>query len=155
MGFCCTLDVEPIGRAFSGCELREYSGDLCRDAGAHRNAVNSREHRSVDRKQVRKLNFLKVVDPDRLVMPFFCEPDFTEISREIKRDEVEMRLDRKKRNVAEARLAAFFHGTEIFFQHVFRERRYRKMFERPSHVSVLIARFEPARKHVSDGRTRY
>ena len=56
----------------------EHSGNLAGDSGAHEHNVHAGEHRSIERGEVRHLHFGEQVDPDRISMSFFGQPDFGE-----------------------------------------------------------------------------
>ena len=58
-------DVDGIRRRLVVREPIERAGHLHRDAGAHEHVVDAGQHRAVERGQVRNLDLLEVVDPDR------------------------------------------------------------------------------------------
>ena len=74
--------VERIGGGLVLDIRVQYARDLERDARAHQDVANAREHRAVDRDEVRRLDLLEVVDPDRVGVAFAGEEDLHEVPEE-------------------------------------------------------------------------
>ena len=55
-------------------KLIQHSRNLYRYSGAHNHVVHAGEHRAVQRRQVRGLDLLEVVDADQTAVPFAGQP---------------------------------------------------------------------------------
>ena len=66
----------------------EHARHAERNAGAHQHVVDAGEHRAVERRQVRHLDLLEIVDADRILVAFARQPDFDEVGDDAELDEL-------------------------------------------------------------------
>lgn len=123
--------------------------------GAHEHVVDTRQHGAVHRRQMRDLDLLEIVDPDRIGMPFPGEADLDEIGRDAQLHQLRWILDvvQRQRDVGSRRVLAAWnvvaapdpvgHGSS------------RQLPEGPPHVAAGIAGLQTPDQNRVERRARH
>ena len=119
-----------------------------RYARAHQHVSHPGEHGSINRSQVRHLNFFQKVDPHRIVMAFSRQKHLNKV-----RDHAQ--LDELARIVFIGRAGRLAAGHKILLPDALRHLLKRKCVQSAAHVAALVAVREPAHKDRIQGGARY
>ncbi len=144
---------ERVGRRLMVGELVEHPRDLHGDARAHEHVVHAGQHCPVDRGQMRHLDLLEEVDPDRVVVPLAGQGDFDEIRDHHERLPLERRRLRRHRDFFERLERRLATGDVVALPDVGGHLGDGEGVECPTHVAPGISRLQASCEHLVDRRS--
>jgi len=76
------VDADGVGRGLVARQRVQHARELYGDAGADDHDGRAGEHRAVGRRQMGELDFLKIVDADRIGMALACKKDLHKVGND-------------------------------------------------------------------------
>src|ERR1700722_4506243 len=116
----------------------KHSGNLQWNARAHEDITNTGEHRAIQGRQMRNLNFFQIVDSDRIFMAFASEKDFNKIGDDTKLAQLARRVFGVHRQGFVRRARQLPAGNVEFDPRAFGHEGEGKIIEGTAHVSSWI-----------------
>src|SRR5262249_34919352 len=135
-------------------EAIEHARNLEWYASAHQDISHTGEHRAVDRRQMRQLNFLKVVNPDWIVVALSCENDFHKIGHDAQFLQFEGGVLRVRWGILVGCPFRFSAGNIVLLPDALRDLGNWELLKTPAHVAARIAVLQSPGKYQVQGCSR-
>jgi len=130
----------------------QYSRDLERDARPHQDVAHAGEHRAVDRDEVRRLDLLEIVDPDRVGVALPGEEDLHEVPEEAILGERWRARQAVERQTDIGRIRGLAAGDVVARPDALGHAGKRKRVECAPAVATRVTVLEPAGEHLVERR---
>ena len=145
--------VQRIGRRLVPGQTIECLGNLERNPGADDHIAHAGQERTVERRQMRNLNFFEIIDADGVGVALACQPDLDEIRDDREFQQFARAVAHRHRDALIRVGVGLAARDEVGLPDPLGHRRHREMVERATHVAAGIAILKPPRQNLIERRS--